>query len=223
MQTLKVGLKTSEHEKNYPILILKERKLYNIACLYLILTTTVCNSNRLEINELSINRGLIQRNYGATEPQKEKAAHTARVVDALQDARRARVPPRVQNRGKRSTHRTWADGRFCSYTLSLEATQLTTLVTSALTFHRKAFHCLSFCFFWILNHFETWLFQTYVNYILKLWKILKKQLKWVTLDKSVNFSQFLYNMGMIDLTFKIQLKDNSDYHLWQYNRLQFYS
>ena len=85
------------------------------------------------------------------------------------------------------------------------------------------FHCLSFCFFWILNHFETWLFQTYVNYVLKLWKILKKQLKWVTLDKSVNFSQFLYNMGMIDLTFKIQLKDNSDYHLWQYNRLQFYS
>ena len=91
------------------------------------------------------------------------------------------------------------------------------------SFHRKAFHCLSFCFFWILNHFETWLFKTYVNYILKLWKILKIQLKWVTLDKSVNFSQFLYNMGMTDLTFKIQLQDNSDYHLWQYNRLQFYS
>ena len=42
MQTFKVGLKTSLHEKNYPILILKERKLYNIVCLYLILTTTLC-------------------------------------------------------------------------------------------------------------------------------------------------------------------------------------
>lgn len=95
MQTLKVGLKTSEHEKNYPILILKERKLYNTVCLYLILTTTVCNSNRLEINEMSINKGLIQRNHGATEPQKENAAHAARVVDAPQNARRARAPPGV--------------------------------------------------------------------------------------------------------------------------------
>ena len=164
-------------------------------CLYLIPTTTVCNSKRLEINEMSINRGLIQRNYGTTEPQKKRTSNTLHGQwNTLQNVQCAQIRPRLCKTGEREehAHKMWTGACFCSCTLSLEATQLTTLVTSALTFHRKAFHCLPFCFFWILNHFETWLFKKYVNYILKLWKILKIQLKWVILDKLVNFSQFFY-------------------------------
>ena len=88
-------------------------------CLYLIPTTTVCNSNRLEINEMSINRGLIQRNYGTTEPQKKRTWNTRRGQwNTLQNVHVLKYAPAcVKREREEQAHKLWTGGRFCSHTL----------------------------------------------------------------------------------------------------------